>query len=209
MPAVFQRSVFHSSSHLYPVFVSMSNIRGAPSISHLPYTRSIPRVFMLFMDWANSGIVGVRGSTSTAACNVISILHNSGKRISYRGSIEWADKSIAITILSGGDGCFGLDYGIDTSHWTMSKCRSKVTKGQTSIGCFSRDLEKHMVLDVSLGRVRILHDSVALRAGNVRHTGERILQGGSEGAMLQWLCKCDSAHNPLSAEVVREVVEES
>ena len=129
MPAVFQRSVFHSSSHLYPVFVSMSNIRGAPSISHLPYTRSIPRVFMLFMDWANSGMVGVRGSTSTAACNVISLLHHSGKHISYRGSIEWADKSIAIAILGGGDGCFGLDYGIDTSHWTMSRVPLRSDRG--------------------------------------------------------------------------------
>lgn len=38
------------------------------------------------------------------------------KAQSYRCSIKRADKSIAIAILSGGDGCFGLDYRIDTSH---------------------------------------------------------------------------------------------
>lgn len=67
MPAVVQRSAFHSSNHWYPVFVSMSIIRGAPSINHLPYMIPIPLACIFAMEVANSGFVGVRDSTSTAA----------------------------------------------------------------------------------------------------------------------------------------------
>lgn len=36
IPAVFQRSAFHSSMYPYAVFVSMSNTLGAPSMSQRP-----------------------------------------------------------------------------------------------------------------------------------------------------------------------------
>ena len=83
MPAVFQRSAFHSSNHRYPDFVSMRIIRGAPSINHRPYSIPIPLACIFAIDLASSGLVGVRGSTSTAAYGMISIVHGGGgERIS-------------------------------------------------------------------------------------------------------------------------------
>lgn len=68
MPAVFHRSAFHSSRKRYAVLVSIKTTRGAPSISQRPYTMPMPRSSMAAMVFASIGFVGVKASTSTAAC---------------------------------------------------------------------------------------------------------------------------------------------
>jgi hypothetical protein len=72
IPAVFQRSAFHSSRNLYAVLVSINMTRGAPSINQRPYTMLIPRSSIDSMVAARCGFVGVKASTSTAACNPLS-----------------------------------------------------------------------------------------------------------------------------------------
>lgn len=107
IPAVFQRSAFHSSRNPYPVLVSISRIRGAPSISHLPYMRSMPRSFIEAIDAAISGFVGVSSSTSTAAYSQSFSECVSGHGgWTDRSTIEGPNKGVSISVFSGGDGCF-------------------------------------------------------------------------------------------------------
>ena len=107
----------------------MSNILGAPSINHRPYTMSIPRAFMAVIVSASSGLVGVRGSTSTAACNILSKPFDLRNVVTYGSTIERADEGIAVAILGSGDGGFRLDHGVDASNYAVELSRGRAVVG--------------------------------------------------------------------------------
>lgn len=56
-----------------------------------------------------------------------------------------------------------------------------------------------MILDISLGQIFVLHGSVAVRVGKVRHAGVGDVRGILGDAMVQWMC--NPAHIPLSAQI--------